>query len=148
LLFQYLNSQLTAKLLAVQFSVFCTINQINLSQFKIPRFLFKKSSEYHMISRDSALHKNQVRLTVSYTNSPYLVFLVFSGEQVFETSNGFHGPPYISKYHHTNFQTSIHSNTQSAAQTVNRRPFDQKSQQTVKNEIFCQHPYFVKGFFI
>src|SRR3954466_14430542 len=64
------NSQLTAKLLAVQFSVFCTINPINLSQFKIPRFLFKKSFEYHMISRDSTLHKNQVRLAVSYTNSP------------------------------------------------------------------------------
>src|SRR3954463_2470800 len=27
-------------------------------------------------------------------------------------------------------------------------PFDQKSQQTVKNEIFCQSPYFVKGFII
>src|SRR3954469_5653052 len=37
---------------------------------QIPRFLFKKSSEYHMISRDSTLHKNQVRLTVSYINSP------------------------------------------------------------------------------
>src|SRR3954462_6019924 len=34
------NSQSTVKLLAVQFSVFCTINQINLLNFKIPRFLF------------------------------------------------------------------------------------------------------------
>src|SRR3954464_13309368 len=36
-----------------------------------------------MISRDSTLHKNQVHLTVSYTNSHKLGFLFFSGEQVF-----------------------------------------------------------------
>src|SRR3954464_13211390 len=43
-------------------------------------------------------------------------------QQVFVSSNGFHRHPYISKYHHTNFQTSIHSDAPSAAQTVNRRP--------------------------
>src|SRR3954463_16561761 len=49
------------------------------------------------------------------------VFLFLQEKQVFETSNGFHAHPYTSKYHHTNFQTSIHSDAPSAAQTVNRQ---------------------------
>src|SRR3954467_876636 len=76
------------------------------------------------------------------------VFLFLQEKQVFESSNGFHTHPYISKYHHTNFQTSIHSDAPSELKQSTDDPFDQKSQQTVKNEIFCQSPYFVKGFII
>src|SRR3954462_8193017 len=148
-MFQYLDSQLTAKLLAVQFSVFCTVNQINLSQFKIPRFLFKKSSEYHAISRDSTLHKNQVRLTVSYTTVPNQVF------SCFYRSNKFLRAQMDFIYIHISQSTIIQifklQFTQTHRQQLKQStddPFDQKSQQTVKNEIFCQSPYFVKGFII
>src|SRR3954469_21654990 len=53
------NSQLTVKLLAVQFSVFCTINQINLLQFKIPKFFFFKNFLYYNIFRKTQNHKKQ-----------------------------------------------------------------------------------------
>src|SRR4051812_1040261 len=81
----------------------------------------------------SLLHKYYLFiLQINSTNTVHAGLNLFAGAKAgnshctgatsFESSNGFHIHPYISKYHHTNFQTSIHSDAPSAAQTVNRRP--------------------------
>src|SRR3954471_12395467 len=85
------------------FQDFCSRSLLNITRL---------AETQHCTTLNCLLHKQSLTR----------VFLFLQEKQVFKTSNGFHAHPYISKYHHTNFQTSIHSDAPSAAQTVNRRP--------------------------